>query len=80
MPAWDALAAALDCPGNYSSNLTCVRAAPADTIRTIIDEQELIFNPVADNITLVSDPAEMRLSGNIAHIPVLGGTNAQEGR
>ena len=78
--AWYELSAALGCPGSYSSNLTCVRAAPADKIRSIIDKQILVFNPIPDNVTLVSNPAEQRLSGNIAHIPVLGGTNAQEGR
>jgi acetylcholinesterase len=56
-----------------------VRAAPADKIRHIIDVQGLVFDPVPDNVTLVSDPAERRLSGNIAPIPVMGGTNAQEG-
>ena len=48
--------------------------------RHIIDVQSLVFSPTPDNITLVSDPAKRRLSGNIAKIPVLGGTNAQEGR
>ena len=79
-PAWDQLSAALGCPGSYSSNLTCVRAANATTIQTIIDEQILVFNPSPDNVTLVSHPAQQRLSGNIAYIPVLGGTNSQEGR
>jgi acetylcholinesterase len=57
-----------------------VRAAPATKIRSIIDKQMLAFNPTPDNVTLVSDPAERRLAGNIAPIPVLGGTDAQEGR
>jgi acetylcholinesterase len=80
VPAWTNLSAALGCPGDYSSDLECVRAAPASKIRSIIDVQELAFNPTPDNVTLVSDPAERRLAGNIAPIPVLGGTDAQEGR
>ncbi|KAK5114227.1 hypothetical protein LTR85_010292 [Meristemomyces frigidus] len=80
VPAWDQLSAALGCPGSYGSNLTCVRAANATTIQTIIEEQILEFNPSPDNVTLVAHPAEQRLSGDIAYIPVLGGTNAQEGR
>lgn len=80
VPAWRNLSKALGCPGSYSSDLECVRAAPATKIRSIIDKQMLAFNPVADNVTQVSDPAGMRLAGNIAHIPVMGGTNAQEGR
>lgn len=78
--AWANLSRALDCPGDYESDLACVRAADALDIQQIINEQALDFNPVADNITLVSDPIERRLSGNIAPIPVIGGTNAQEGR
>ncbi|KAK3114778.1 hypothetical protein LTR53_006555 [Teratosphaeriaceae sp. CCFEE 6253] len=80
VPAWNALSAALGCPGSYSSNLTCVRAANATTIQQIIDEQVLVFNPSPDNVTLVSSPAQQRLSGDIAYVPVMGGTNAQEGR
>lgn len=80
VPQWDALSAALGCPGTYGSNLTCVRAAPATKIQQIIDQQILEFNPVPDNVTLVSDPVQRRVSGEIAHIPVLTGTNAQEGR
>lgn len=80
LPQWDNLTASLGCPGKYSSNLTCVRAASASKIRQIVDQNILEFNPIADNITLVSDPVQRRKSGNIAHIPVLGGTNAQEGR
>ena len=78
--AWQNLSAALGCPGSYSSDLECVRAASATTIQSIIDKQMLAFNPTRDNVTLVSDPAGERLAGNIALIPVLGGTDAQEGR
>ncbi|KAB2110991.1 hypothetical protein AG0111_0g796 [Alternaria gaisen] len=80
VPAWNNLTAILGCPGTHESNLTCVRAANATTVRNIINQNSLVFNPIADNTTLVSNPAARRLSGDIAHIPVLGGTNAQEGR
>lgn len=78
--SWNNLTSQLGCPGNYGSNLTCVWAANATTIKSIIEQSILDFNPVADNVTLVSQPAVQRLSGNIARIPVLGGTNSQEGR
>jgi len=77
---WYNLTAALGCPGHYSSNLTCVQAANATKIREIVDVNILTFMPEADNVTLLSNPAAARKSGNIANIPVLGGTNAQEGR
>ncbi|GAB7359762.1 hypothetical protein MBLNU230_g6933t1 [Neophaeotheca triangularis] len=80
VPQWNQLAAGLGCPGNYSSNLTCVRAAPATEVKRIIETQRLTFDPNPDGVTLVQNPAAQRLSGDIAKIPVLGGTNAQEGR
>lgn len=40
-PAWYNLTASLGCPGTYSSNLTCVRAANATEIQQIIDENIL---------------------------------------
>jgi carboxylesterase type B len=80
VPAWNNLTASLGCPGTYGNNLTCVRAANATEVKRIIEVNSLIFNPVADNVTLVTNPAARRLSGNISHIPVLTGSNAQEGR
>lgn len=80
MPAWYNLTAELGCPGNYDSNLTCVRAAGALEIQQIIEENILAFNPIPDNVTLMAYPAQQRLSGDIANIPTLQGTNAQEGR
>lgn len=79
-PPWEQLLSTLGCPGSYSDNLTCARAANATLIKSIIETQGLAFDPIADNVTLVSDPSQRRQSGNIAKIPVLGGTNAQEGR
>lgn len=79
-PAWNNLTASLNCPGAYANNLTCVRAANATEVKRIIEVNSLIFTPVADNYTLVQNPAARRLSGNISHIPVLTGSNAQEGR
>ena len=80
VPNWNNLTAQLGCPGSYSSNLTCVRAAKATAIQDIINKSSLTFDPVPDNVTLVTNPAVRRLNGNIAHIPVLGGTTSQEGR
>ena len=80
VPAWSNLTVSLGCPGTYGSNLTCVRAANATEVKRIIEVNSLIFNPVADNVTLVTNPAARRLSGNISYIPVLTGSNSQEGR
>jgi carboxylesterase type B len=77
---WLGLAAALECPGNFTSNLTCIRSANATYIKSILDTQGLAFNPIVDNVTLVENPVTQRRSGDIARVPVLAGTNAQEGR
>jgi acetylcholinesterase len=80
VPDWNNLTAQLGCPGTFANNLTCVRAADATAVQSIINENSLLFNPVPDNITLVTNSAARRLSGDITRIPVLGGTTAQEGR
>lgn len=80
VPAWYNLTATLGCPGTYSSNLTCVRAAKATDIQKIIDENSLSFDSIVDNVTSIANPAQARLSGKIAAIPALIGSNANEGR
>ncbi|KAF2450311.1 carboxylesterase [Karstenula rhodostoma CBS 690.94] len=77
--SWDALAAALNCT-DAQSNLTCISAAPASTIKEIIESEFLFFFPVFDNQTFFSNSAERRKAGDIARIPILSGTNADEGR
>lgn len=77
---WGQLAAALNCSTSYSSNLTCIRAANATTIKSINEQQGLEFSPVFDNRTFFVNAAERRAQGLIPSIPVLGGSNAQEGR
>ncbi|KAL1599877.1 hypothetical protein SLS60_007682 [Paraconiothyrium brasiliense] len=82
-PSWEALVAALNCTvgqGSSDSELDCVRAAPASDIKTILERDFLFFFPVQDNRTLFSNIAERRKSGSIARIPILSGTNADEGR
>lgn len=78
--AWSNLTAELGCPGSYGSALACVRAANATQIKQIIDENSLSFSPTPDNVTLVSNGAARRLSGNITQVPVMIGSNAQESR
>ncbi|KAJ8119073.1 hypothetical protein OPT61_g59 [Boeremia exigua] len=80
VPAWNNLTASLSCPGAYASNLTCVRAANATEVKRVIEVNSLIFNPTPDNVTLFQNPAARRLGGNISSVPVLIGSNSQEGR
>ncbi|KAK7956537.1 uncharacterized protein PG986_005759 [Apiospora aurea] len=82
--AWPLLVKSLNCKsskGNSSSimpgsvkaaaELACVRAAPADSIRAIINDpsSSLSFYPVDDDITQLSDPDRARAEGH-AHGPI----------
>lgn len=75
LASWNALSAALNC-----TSLACVRSQPATLIKSIIEPRSLNFPPVTDNVTQIANPSTARAQGNIANVPVLAGTNAQEGR
>jgi len=77
--SWLTLAASLNCYQS-TSNLVCVRTANATTIKSIIEHAALGFQPMVDNITLIGNPAAARAAHNAAHVPMLVGTNGQEGR
>lgn len=80
-PSWYALAEALNCSSHPSkSNLTCIREAPEATIKKLIEDIPLFFDPKPDNYTLLSNLAQARLHGQVADVPILNGNNAQEGR
>ncbi|KAJ9641752.1 uncharacterized protein PV06_03775 [Exophiala oligosperma] len=78
--AWLALAAALNCTTTHpKSNLTCLRNQTAETIKSVIEHRALAFRPVADNVTVLRYPEDARLNRSVAHVPILAGTNANEG-
>ncbi|APA14266.1 hypothetical protein SS1G_11930 [Sclerotinia sclerotiorum 1980 UF-70] len=76
--SWNALASGLGC-SNTSSALACLRAVDALVIKSYIEHAALSFQPVVDNVTRVSNPQVRRANHLIANVPVLIGTNAQEG-
>nr|POE89912.1 acetylcholinesterase [Quercus suber] len=76
---WEALVTALDCPGAFGDDLTCVRAADVDTIHKLVVEHDLRFPPQHDNVTFYSDATQRRADGDIASTPILTGSNAQDG-
>jgi len=76
---WGKLVAALGC-SSAKSPIACVRSKDPLTIKSIIEHQALVFNPLTDGVTQIAKPEAARLAGNIAKVPTLQGTNAQEGR
>jgi carboxylesterase 2 len=75
--SFNKLATFLGC--NSTSQLACVRAAPADKIRDIIEKQRLIFGPIEDGKTMVKDVRPIIKSGKAAKVPMIIGTNKNEG-
>lgn len=77
--AWNALSTALGCD-KLPDVLECVQAANSSQIKSILETQRLRFLPVADNKTMVEYPFRERHAGRIAQVPIMLGTNADEGR
>ncbi|KAL8792142.1 MAG: hypothetical protein Q9195_005238 [Heterodermia aff. obscurata] len=77
--SWLALVAGLDC-SSASSALACVRSKPATLIKSVEEHLILYFEPAIDNVTNPSDPQQARSEHRIANVPLLTGTNSQEGR
>jgi carboxylesterase type B len=76
--SWATLVSGLNCT-NASSALACVRAVDALTIKSVAEHAGLQFWASIDNVTHVSNPSQRRKEGLIANVPILIGTNAQEG-
>lgn len=74
---WDQLIKALNC--GSTDALTCARAAPASQIKSIIELQAITFGTTPDNSTLYANAAQRRQAGDFAAVPILIGTNANEG-
>jgi carboxylesterase type B len=77
--AWQSLIEALNCSAVRDA-LACVRAADAMKIKEIIEVASLCFIPTVDNITQLANPSQARSERRIANVPLMIGTNAQEGR
>lgn len=76
--AWNTLVKHTDC-SDAKSPLECLRALPASTIKDISEHNNLRFNPVADNITFAADARPYFERNKAAHVPIVIGSNADEG-
>ena len=78
--SWIRLLTLLNCTSlTGPSALACARAAPATTIKSIIEMNSLIFPPVADNVTNSANVAQQIRAKTFAHVPFFLGTNNDEG-
>ncbi|KAF2672748.1 alpha/beta-hydrolase [Microthyrium microscopicum] len=71
------LASLLNC--TTASALACVKAAPAFQIKSIIEHNAIPFGPLVDNSTFSFDSRVPITSGTAARIPMIIGTNLDEG-
>jgi len=79
--SWTKVLTLLNCTSlTGPSALACARAAPATTIKSIIETNALAFPPVQDNVTSSSNVAVQMRAKTFAHVPFFLGTNSQEGR
>lgn len=62
------------------SPIDCLRQVPATTMKTFIEDASLFFPPVNLDGTQVSDSRVNILDGTFTKIPILIGTNLNEGR
>jgi carboxylesterase type B len=77
---WDNMVAKLNC-SSASDVLACVRSIPASKIKSTIEEAgNFAFGPIRDNLTFISHAGVARQQGKIAQVPILIGSNFQEGR
>ena len=83
--SWVTLVAAMNCSSPTEDILGCMRAVPATTIKQFNVLNHLPWSPVIDNVTVAYTARSNRLSSTtqdskIARVPILSGTNADEGR
>ncbi|KAF2490675.1 alpha/beta-hydrolase [Lophium mytilinum] len=85
---WDSLVKLMNCQSS-SPIIKCMRTKAATDIKTAIEKDYSAttsatpffqFPPIQDGVTELAKPEAARLAGSIAKVPVLQGTNAQEGR
>ncbi len=79
--AWPALVELLNCTDTADEAiLECVRAVPAETIQAVLEANSLVFSDVpANNVTAPERPDLLWLSGNVARVPLLIGSTADDG-
>ncbi|KAK6212186.1 para-nitrobenzyl esterase [Colletotrichum tabaci] len=77
--AWAGLSAAAGC-GNATDGVQCMRDASAETLLSAMRDHRISFTPQVDNLTVPGRPGELWKNGQVAKVPILTGTVAEEGR
>ncbi|KAG5917737.1 hypothetical protein E4U42_007127 [Claviceps africana] len=76
--SWDAIAKAAGCKG---SKIQCLRQLSSEQLlNATIQAQAFNYLPILDNKAIPFGRAKAWRQGNVAKVPLLGGTSAEEGR
>lgn len=80
---WQNLTETVGC-SNSTDGLACTRTLPDETLRDRCEDLQLMFTATEDGVTWTKTPRADRASSTaadptIARVPVLGGSNADEG-
>jgi len=76
--SWNKLLTRLQCD-NATSTFGCVMNKTASEIQYAQEKYNIGFGMAGDNVTIVCDPRLRREAGNFTRVPVIGGTNLDEG-
>ncbi|GIZ43330.1 hypothetical protein CKM354_000656200 [Cercospora kikuchii] len=77
--SWNEVVGHFGCD-SASSSLDCLREVPATDLQAFITEENLQFPPHEDNATHTNNALPNIITGEFAQVPVLIGTNRDEGR
>lgn len=80
--SWQKLLKGTNCTSGET--IECLRALPAQDLKRVATKGGLSFGPIPDNVTVPAKPRQKRLNSaknhtSIARVPVLIGSNADEG-
>ena len=76
--AWNKLLDRVNCT-NTTSPFECIMSTSVDDLRYAQEFYGIGFGMAGDNITIVCDPRLRREAGNFARVPVIGGSNVEDG-
>jgi len=76
--AWNRLLDRVNCT-NATAPYDCIMSKSVDDLRYAQEAYGIGFSMAGDNITIVCDPRLRREAGNFARVPVIGGSNVEDG-
>jgi hypothetical protein len=74
---WNLLLDRVNCT-NATSPFQCIKDTSVDKLR-YAQENGVSFGMAGDNVTIVCDPRLRREAGNFTRVPVIGGSNVEDG-